>query len=505
MKKGVLILSLMALFVVSFVYADLDDGLIRCYSFDTDASDIIIGDDMTVTGATHETIDCAVGGCYSFDGDGDHLDASVNLGLTGNSVRSFAFWTKQSIYPITHQFALQYGTYGFNKGWSWFFSPIPQSGTDTWWLIGWEGDNDHNTNIAPTQVWTFWVITHDGTDTIFYKDGSPADVWTHYFDTGDSPLYLGWDGIELGFGWFNGIIDEVVVWDRSLNSNEVVSLYNSGAGTSCAVLVFGDIDGDGISDPDDNCPTTPNAEQTDTDGDVIGDVCDNCPTTVNEDQTDSDGDGVGDACDSQTCGNGILESPEECDDGNTVNGDGCSSTCTLECIPTGNDDNCDGADDNCDGIPDNNYIPTATNCGFGVCASTGELICVDGTPQDTCIPGTPSPEICDGLDNDCDSAVDEEDGDGDGVPDCLDNCQDTPSNTEVDQDGCSAAQFCDKFNTFNGYLGERKDPNRRLCVAADWKGNEQEGKKVRPNDCYVELDNKRKLDDDRCMATATAD
>ncbi len=30
------------------------------------------------------------------------------------------------------------------------------------------------------------------------------------------------------------------------------------------------------------------------------------------------------------CGNGILESGEECDDGNTVSGDGCSSTCTLE-------------------------------------------------------------------------------------------------------------------------------------------------------------------------------
>jgi cysteine-rich repeat protein len=30
------------------------------------------------------------------------------------------------------------------------------------------------------------------------------------------------------------------------------------------------------------------------------------------------------------CGNGILEPPEECDDGNTVSGDGCSSFCLLE-------------------------------------------------------------------------------------------------------------------------------------------------------------------------------
>ena len=35
------------------------------------------------------------------------------------------------------------------------------------------------------------------------------------------------------------------------------------------------------------------------------------------------------------CGNGIVESGEQCDDGNTVDGDGCSSTCTIEAPPVG--------------------------------------------------------------------------------------------------------------------------------------------------------------------------
>lgn len=33
---------------------------------------------------------------------------------------------------------------------------------------------------------------------------------------------------------------------------------------------------------------------------------------------------------SAVCGNGSAELPEECDDGNTVSGDGCSATCTME-------------------------------------------------------------------------------------------------------------------------------------------------------------------------------
>ncbi|TMA57855.1 MAG: DUF4215 domain-containing protein, partial [Deltaproteobacteria bacterium] len=30
------------------------------------------------------------------------------------------------------------------------------------------------------------------------------------------------------------------------------------------------------------------------------------------------------------CGDGLVEGSEQCDDGNTANGDGCSSICTLE-------------------------------------------------------------------------------------------------------------------------------------------------------------------------------
>lgn len=63
----------------------------------------------------------------------------------------------------------------------------------------------------------------------------------------------------------------------------------------CANLA-GDGDGDGICTMQDNCPATPNADQSDLDGDAIGDACDNCPAVANSNQIDSDGNGIGDAC-----------------------------------------------------------------------------------------------------------------------------------------------------------------------------------------------------------------
>ena len=43
------------------------------------------------------------------------------------------------------------------------------------------------------------------------------------------------------------------------------------------------------------------------------------------------GDGCNSMCQIEPCGNGVLNVGETCDDGNLVNGDGCSSLCQLEC------------------------------------------------------------------------------------------------------------------------------------------------------------------------------
>lgn len=83
---------------------------------------------------------------------------------------------------------------------------------------------------------------------------------------------------------------------------------------------------------------------------------------------------------------------------------------------------CNGLDDDCNGAVDDGIATTPTSCGVGACGATGTLSCVGGAMVDSCAPGAPSAESCNGIDDDCNGAVDDgaaattfyQDADGDG-------------------------------------------------------------------------------------------
>ena len=197
------------------------------------------------------------------------------------------------------------------------------------------------------------------------------------------------------------------------------------------------------------CSGTPMTCQAASCGDGVmqaGEMCDD-GNNVNGDGCD---DGAGDACRPTGCGNGVTTGTEACDDGNAMNGDGCDNNCTVTgCgngVTTGTE-TCDDGDtmdgDGCSAAcaPETGYTCTAAvpsvctgTCGDGILA-VGAETCDQGmgnqTPGDGCSAACQE-EMgwdCTGTPSVCATVC------GDGTLTAPETCDDM--NT-ANLDGCSA-------------------------------------------------------------------
>jgi hypothetical protein len=113
--------------------------------------------------------------------------------------------------------------------------------------------------------------------------------------------------------------------------------------------------------------------------------------------------------------------------GTTVCASGGPTTQCNATPGTANPETCNGVDDDCNGLVDDNTVETGQICSTGqpgIC-STGTNAC--STPgMLTCQGQSPTAEICNGLDDDCNGSIptDEADSDGDTVRACNGDCND---------------------------------------------------------------------------------
>ena len=99
-----------------------------------------------------------------------------------------------------------------------------------------------------------------------------------------------------------------------------------------------------------------------------------------------------------TAPSGYVSNNTDCDDSNVQ-------------INPSVTEKCDGIDNNCNLQTDEDFPDLGSQCavGFGACMNTGTKVCTGDGLGTVCnaTPLTPMPEVCDGLDNNCDGDIDE--------------------------------------------------------------------------------------------------
>ncbi len=214
-----------------FLCAAAPSGLVAWWPGNGNASDVVGGDDGSFPGTY---VAGQVGQAFSIDAN-DYVTAPDEPALDSANV-SVEVWyrhndalgtsdpiVKKSDPSQTGGFSLEFDSSGTEL----VFSVYTSSG---WASIG-EGEGQ---NVL-SDMWIHAVGTYDGTTLNLYLDGvlafsTPAAAGP--IVPASAPLGIGHDPSNPS-RYFDGLIDEVSIYNRGLTANEVASLYAAGSAGKC--------------------------------------------------------------------------------------------------------------------------------------------------------------------------------------------------------------------------------------------------------------------------------
>ena len=248
----IIITMFMAITLVNIASAKLGTRLESCYTFDnadtfgTEAGDVMDNNNLTIVN-TATGKKGKFGEAYKFDGNGDIVwDTGFSLGTTKNL--SFSAWVNVSFtsnnYPNFIGGVSSAVANDYDSGFTVNAGAAPDSAT--WQYVeaegvGMAGGVDLMTSTKTYNTWYYLtVVIGAGTNEVkLYINGTPENNRSRTIDS-NLPMTIfrigarQYDGSEQGY--FDGQMDEIAIWNRTLTEDEVSSLWNSGTGMNCSAL-----------------------------------------------------------------------------------------------------------------------------------------------------------------------------------------------------------------------------------------------------------------------------
>ncbi len=243
-------LSLTLLFVcISFAKADLTDGLVLYMPFDEGQGDV--ANDFSENSFTGdlmgdpEWVNGEFGKALSFDGDGDYVEIAFDDAFDIKTGITMAAWVTGNI-PFSPEWRVIINARKSDQG-PWGLQTRAAATLETYY------------DVAGVRVWTSSTSSIEP-DVFHHVAGtySDADGFSVYFDgvleAGANSGNIGTrgelnsppaEGIVIGYcyntqvdRWWDGTIDEVVVYNRALSAEEMAQLFEERP-TSVAVSSSG--------------------------------------------------------------------------------------------------------------------------------------------------------------------------------------------------------------------------------------------------------------------------
>ena len=248
MRRLRIVLALMLLSAFAFAGPSFDGAtcaqscvpppadLVSWWPGDGDAQDIVGNNDgALVNGATYAA--GMVDQAFSFDGIDDYVSIPDDDSLNPTEALTLDAW----IYPLSYL-----GTFdpvikkagagtgqqnGYLLEFSWTADEIQfMVYLDTY---GWVTSEREK---IPLNTWTHVAGVFDGNYLRLYVNGDEVGDGTNYPDSTIVP-----SGNELNLAhdpsnswrWYHGLIDEVEIFDRALNAEEIMAIYQAGSAGKC--------------------------------------------------------------------------------------------------------------------------------------------------------------------------------------------------------------------------------------------------------------------------------
>ena len=205
-------------------------GLVSWWSGDNNALDIIGTNNGTLNGATYAP--GKVGQALSFDGSDDYVSIS-DADFRSNAPRTMALWvnTTDAGAPTTYG-NLKGAFFGRGNSVDQHLHLGVADGKQTIeWYYGGHHSIQGTSNIADGN-WHYLVFVSDGAGTVsLYVDSVLENSGSFFHTSGSTATRFGseYQGGGNYSYFFNGRMDEVAFFNRSLTTTEITAIYNAGS------------------------------------------------------------------------------------------------------------------------------------------------------------------------------------------------------------------------------------------------------------------------------------